>query len=56
MDKDKSIKLTSLDYNKPDDNEELLRISAKKVLNSYATISPLIIGEMLMFPLLPKCI
>lgn len=44
MDKDKSIKLTSLDYNKPDDNEELLRISAKKVLNSYATISPLIIG------------
>ena len=44
MDKDKAIKLTSLDYNKPDDNEELLRISAKKVLNSYATISPLIIG------------
>lgn len=44
VDKDKSIKLTSLDYNKPDDNEELLRISAKKVLNSYATISPLIIG------------
>ena len=44
MDKDKSIKLTSLEYNKPDDNEELLRISAKKVLNSYATISPLIIG------------
>ena len=44
MDKDKSIKLTSLDYNKPDNNEELLRISAKKVLNSYATISPLIIG------------
>ena len=41
---DKSIKLTTLDYTKPDDNEELLRISAKKVLNSYSLISPLIIG------------
>lgn len=41
---DKSIKLTTLDYIKPDDNEELLRISAKKVLNSYSLISPLIIG------------
>lgn len=41
---DKSIKLTTLDYTKPDDNEELLRISANKVLNSYSLISPLIIG------------
>lgn len=41
---DKSIKLTTLDYTKPDDNEELLRISVKKVLNSYSLISPLIIG------------
>lgn len=41
---DKSIKLTTLDYTKPDDNEELLRMSAKKVLNSYSLISPLIIG------------
>lgn len=41
---DKAIKLTTLDYTKPDNNEELLRISAKKVLNSYALISPLIIG------------
>ena len=41
---DKSIKLTTLDYTKPDDNEELLRISTKKVLNSYSLISPLIIG------------
>lgn len=41
---DKSIKLTTLDYTKPDDNEELLRVSAKKVLNSYSLISPLIIG------------
>ena len=41
---DKSIKLTTLDYTKPDDNEELLRISANKVLNSYSLISHLIIG------------
>lgn len=41
---DKSIKLTTLDYTKPDDDEELLRISANKVLNSYSLISPLIIG------------
>ena len=41
---DKSIKLTTLDYTKPEDNEELLRISANKVLNSYSLISPLIIG------------
>lgn len=44
INQDKSIKLTTLDYTKPDDNEELLRISAKKVLNSYSLISPLIIG------------
>lgn len=42
--KDKTIELTTIDYEKPQEDAEYLKEASNKMLNSYAAISPLIIG------------
>src|SRR5699024_4844714 len=44
MNTDKMISLTNINYERPDNNEESLREASYKVLNSLASVSPLIIG------------
>ena len=44
LQKEKTIELTTMDYEKPEDNKESLRVASSKILNSFAKSSPLILG------------
>ena len=44
LQQEKMIELTTMDYEKPEENMESLREASGKILNSYAKSSPLIIG------------
>lgn len=44
LQQEKTIELTTMDYEKPEENMESLREASGKILNSYAKSSPLIIG------------